>query len=70
MKSGIATGLLITIFSGAVANGLVSWKEIAVSTERIDSIEKSQETYDNKMHRLEDKINDIHWHLIGSKRGK
>lgn len=70
LKSSVAVGILITIFSGAVANGLATWKEVSVHDARIKHIEKKQESYDNRMRKLEDKIDDIHWHLIGSKEKK
>ena len=67
MKAGVATGILIAIFTGMVANGLAAWKEISVVSTRVDNVEKTQDSYDNKMQVLQRKIDDIHWHLIGSK---
>lgn len=70
MKAGIATAILITIFTGTIANGLAAWREIAVVVTRIKTLETASEKKDNDIKEIRKMVRDIHWHLIDSKEKK
>jgi hypothetical protein len=60
MRREVAVGLLVVMLAGLVTNGLAMWRTQGVVESRVDTIEKETES-------MQDKIDDIHWHLIDSK---
>lgn len=67
MKSDIGTGIIVVMLTGVVTNALASWREISVQATMIKNVEEKHRTHSVKVKSLEEKIDDIHWHLIGSK---
>lgn len=53
----MAIGVLLTMATGMVANGIVTWRKVGVNDQRINTLEKTSEKQDNK-------IDQIHWYLI------
>ena len=56
----IATGILITIFSGLVMAGVGAYSELSKSIVRIDKLEKDKYRFEdqviNELNRLNDKL--------------
>ena len=70
MKAGVATAIIVAIFTGAIANGLAAWREIAVMDTRVKTLETEVEKKDNDIAEIRKMVRDIHWHLIDSKEKK
>jgi hypothetical protein len=68
MMRTIAAGLLITFLSGMVVNALAMWKDQGVLETRVKKLETDKKLNDNRVNKIFDKIDQIHWHLI--KKGK
>lgn len=56
----VAVAMLTIMLSGLLANGIITWREVAV----IQEVNNSQ---DSDIKDTKNKIDDIHWYLIDSK---
>lgn len=70
MKKGMALSILTAMVLGLITNGLISWRELAVAQSNIVKLEKEDAALQDSISRIEDKLLDIHWYLIGSKNIK
>lgn len=67
VKAGVATAILITMFTGLITNGVAAWRDIAVVKQRVKTLEEVTEKKDNDIAEIRKMVRDIHWHLIDSK---
>jgi len=68
LRKDVAAGILIAMSIGMIGNALALWRDSAVMTERISTVEKKQEKQDNEYSKLQEQVNEMHWYLIRSKK--
>ena len=70
MRKEILSGVLAAVCIGVVANGLASWREIAVISNKVEALESDTKETKTNLNDIRKMVRDIHWHLIESKEKK
>lgn len=64
----ITYGIITVMVTGLIGNALALWRNHAVVTHKVTTLEKKQEKQDNDYSDLNKKVDQIHWYLIRSKK--